>query len=127
MWEKIESQNDIDKFMEKIDKFHDSCIKEIQFTSGTYVDEDYSMIMNTKPCVLITYQRQSERYTTFELKLEYAQNICINTDLTMTSEILEAVFEKKENLYYWYSDLDYKNNLNQVTWFSCKSVEWRMV
>ncbi len=125
MLNKIKTEKDIELFMKKVNNFHDSCIKELKFVSGTYVDGDLSMIMNTKPCVAIIFQRQSEVLTTFELRLEYVENICVNTDLSASSEIYEAHLELKNNKFYWYSDLNYKMNISEVTWFSCKTIEWQ--
>ena len=43
MWNKITSNQDIINFMELISGFHDSCIKELRYYSGAYVDKDLSM------------------------------------------------------------------------------------
>ncbi len=39
MWETIHTSVEILKFMENVCYFHDSCIKEISYISGAYVDE----------------------------------------------------------------------------------------
>lgn len=127
MWKNIETQEDIILFMKKMNYFHDSCIKEVNFISGTYVDDDFSMVMNEHPSAEIIFQRQSSKYTTFILYLEDITTLCLNTDLTSTSEIDEAYLELENDLFTWYSDTDYKVNMKYVSWFSCKSLRWKQV
>ena len=43
MWETISSSDEISRFMERVYDFHDSCVKEISYISGAYVDDSLSM------------------------------------------------------------------------------------
>ncbi len=43
MWHEIKNNEDITNFMESVFYFHDSCIKEIKYTSGAYVQENLAM------------------------------------------------------------------------------------
>ena len=38
MWKELRTQHEIDSFMKEIIGFHDSCIKEIKYSSGAYVE-----------------------------------------------------------------------------------------
>ena len=38
MWKELRTQHEIDNFMKEIIGFHDSCIKEIKYSSGAYVE-----------------------------------------------------------------------------------------
>ena len=43
MWKELRTQHEIDNFMKEIIGFHDSCIKEIKYSSGAYVETNLSM------------------------------------------------------------------------------------
>lgn len=124
-WEKIETQADIDKLMQLINNFHDSCINGLTYSSGTYVDEEYSMIMNTEPVVNLLIQRQSEFMTNIELCLSGVSKFHINNDLGLTLDILGAHFIKQEEDFYWYSSEDIEDDT--VTRFVCKEIKWRSI
>ncbi|MDT0050284.1 hypothetical protein QJV38_11040 [Listeria cossartiae subsp. cayugensis] len=122
-WEKLETQADIDKLMQLINNFHDSCIKGLTYSSGTYVDGEYSMIMNTEPVVNLWIQRQSEFMTNIELCLRGVSKFHINNDLNLTLDILGVHFTKQEDDFYWYSSEDIEDET--VTSFVCKEIKWR--
>ncbi|MBC1507387.1 hypothetical protein HCJ58_10510 [Listeria sp. FSL L7-1509] len=124
-WEKIETQADIDNLMHLINNFHDSCINGLTYSSGTYVDEEYSMIMNTEPVVNLLIQRQSEFMTNIELCLSGVSKFHINNDLGLTLDILGAHFIKQEEDFYWYSSEDIEDDT--VTRFVCKEIKWRSI
>lgn len=42
-WNPIQTQEDIERLMSAYGDFHDSCIVSLNFQSGAYVDEDWSM------------------------------------------------------------------------------------
>ena len=43
MWQEISNDREIQCFMDKVCFFHDSCIKELKYISGAYVNADLSM------------------------------------------------------------------------------------
>ena len=43
MWNEIINNKTLKEFNEKLSYFHDSCIKEIHYLSGAYVDERLDM------------------------------------------------------------------------------------
>jgi hypothetical protein len=43
MWNEINTAKDIEIFMETYGYFHDSCLKEIRYLSGAYVNSNLSM------------------------------------------------------------------------------------
>ena len=49
MWHELNSQNDIDNFMKETAGFHDSCIVELHYKSGSFVKEDGAMCLATEP------------------------------------------------------------------------------
>lgn len=59
MWKELRTQHEIDNFMKEIIGFHDSCIKEIKYSSGAYVEKNLSMSpVNTKRTLTVLIQRQ---------------------------------------------------------------------
>ena len=43
MWNEITTAEDIVNFMNMFGYFHDSCIKEIKYVNGAFVNEDLGM------------------------------------------------------------------------------------
>ena len=48
MWNQIKNNDDIAKFMGKLAYFHDSCLKELKYVSGAYIEEHYMQPINKK-------------------------------------------------------------------------------
>ncbi|MEB2464283.1 hypothetical protein [Listeria monocytogenes] len=122
-WKKLETQVDIDEFMQIVNDFHDSCINGLTYSSGTYVDADYSMVMDTNPVVNLLIQRQSESMTNIELCLRGVTKFHINNDLDATLDILGARFIKHEDRFYWYSNENVEDET--TTNFVCEEIAWR--
>ena len=63
MWNEIVDEKDIQNFMNKVIFFHDSCIKELRYSSGAYVTSDLRMYpINDKRILDIIIQRQFEEF-----------------------------------------------------------------
>lgn len=103
MWNKIISNNDLKDFMESVDFFHDSCIKELRYSSGAYVDEDLSMYpINERRILNVIIQRQSEDNSTIEMEFEGLK--CLKlfpVDDSYTCEIFDSTMILKEDCIYW--------------------------
>lgn len=57
MWNELYTQQQIDEFMREIHGFHDSCIKEMKYSSGAYVETNLSMSpVNTKRTLTVLIQ-----------------------------------------------------------------------
>ena len=126
MWNEIKSQEDIDLFMKQVLSFHDSCIRETHYISGTYIDKDGAMVMNTKPFMYIKFDTQrSSNFTWFEFELGGIDNFSIKINLNSTLDIYSATFFKKNDWFYWYSD-EYADE-NSEYMFRCQTIRWRMV
>lgn len=101
MWNELRTQHEIDNFMKEIIGFHDSCIKEMKYSSGAYVDTNLSMLpVNTKRTLTVLIQRQFDDISALELEfseLEYIRMYPVNPDCTC--EILDASFFKKTVLF----------------------------
>lgn len=103
MWNEIINNNDLQKFMEKVDFFHDSCIKELKYVSGAYVNEDLSMYpVNSRRVLNVIIQRQFKDLSVIELEfkgLKYLKLFPINEEYTC--EIIDSTMIMKDNLIYW--------------------------
>ena len=122
MWKELRTQHEIDNFMKEIIGFHDSCIKEIKYSSGAYVEKNLSMSpVNTKRTLTVLIQRQFE----FS-ELEYIRMYPVNPDYTC--EILDASFFIKDGLIYWCDNGDVKEDdihNYKGTVICSKKVRWR--
>ena len=70
MWNDIANENDLKNFMDAMYGFHDSCIKEIKYISGAYVNEKLSMSpVNSQRILSVIIQRQFEDPSAIEMHL----------------------------------------------------------
>ena len=69
MWNEVLDKNDLQCFMNEIGYFHDSCIKEMRYLSGAYVDDDLAMHpVNDKRILNVIIQRQFEDVSMIEMQ-----------------------------------------------------------
>ena len=103
MWETISTSDEILKFMEKVCYFHDSCIKEISYISGAYVDEDLSMHpLNSRRVLRVVIQRQCEKDSMIELEFQELNHLKLfPVDESCTCEILDSTMIVKDGNIYW--------------------------
>ena len=103
MWQEIKTEMELQTFMEKLHFFHDSCIKEIQYISGAYVNAELRMhAINDRRLLRVLVQRQCAELATLELDfggLKYMNLIPL--DETYTCEILAAALYFQDGYIYW--------------------------
>jgi hypothetical protein len=128
-WNIIGTEDDMNEFMKQFNYFHDSCIKEIHYSSGTYVNNNLSMAMINNPVLVILFQRQENDL--YAIEVEFSEPLAFHlkpADKNNTTEILSAVFMKMADIYYW-ADWDgwsiTGEDRDSTTWVSAKSVKWR--
>lgn len=104
MWEEIVGEDSLSKFLGCIGNFHDSCIKELKYLSGAYVDETLDMYpINDCRVLNMIVQRQYENNSVIEMEftgLKYLKLFPVNENFT--SEICEATMIYKDGFIYWY-------------------------
>ena len=125
----IKNNKDIEKLMEKYNYFHDSCISEISYESGAYVNEDLSMNpINDKRILKVVFQRQED-----PRNLEIKFNKLIKLNLAPESEdcdciILGATMEIKDGNLYWINEenvpIDRIDSYRHYTWGIAKEGEY---
>lgn len=103
MWNEIVCEKDLDSFMNIMCGFHDSCVKEIKYISGAYVNEKLSMSpVNSQRVLCVIIQRQFEDPSAIEMQfagLKYLK--LFPNGENYTCEILDASMIIKEDCIYW--------------------------
>lgn len=132
MWNEVSTQIELDDFIAKFYGFHDSCIKEIKYTSGAYVNEDLSMYpINDKRKLTMIIQRQFDDCPMIELEfsgLQYLKLYPIPENYTC--EILDSTIIFKDGYVYWIDEGNLK--INQFddynrTLVCAEKLRWRVL
>lgn len=103
MWVEIKNEKELKDFMDMLYYFHDSCIKEIKYVSGAYVDENLSMRpVNEKRNLRMIIQRQFNNPCVLEMEFIGLYKLqIIPSDENYSCEILDATMILKEDCVYW--------------------------
>ena len=103
MWNEIKDSKDIKEFMERVIYFHDSCIKEIKYLSGAYVQENLAMRpINESRILSVIFQRQFEDISMIELQFEGIDYLKLfPNNENYTCEILDSAMFIFNNRIYW--------------------------
>ena len=103
MWNDISTNDQAQEFMESIFYFHDSCIKEMRYVSGAYVNEELGMYpINEKRSLSVIIQRQFEDIPVLELEFGGLDHMYLRPiDPGHTCEILDATLLVKGDRIYW--------------------------
>lgn len=111
-WNYLHSQQDIDKFMSSINRFHDSCLKELNYISGAYVDENLDMCpINSQRCLDVVFQTQLDAIPEFAIRFEGLKYLkLIPCDESYTCEIFGANMFLKDDMICWYDSEELYNN-----------------
>lgn len=134
MWETISSSDEISRFMERVYDFHDSCVKEISYISGAYVEDSLWMHpLNDRRILRVIIQRQFGENSMIEMEfqgLKYLKLFPVDP-YYYTCEILDSTMLLKDGNIYWCDcgdvsedDLDdYKGTLICASKLRWRSVE----
>ena len=103
MWKQILDNSSIERFMNEMDFFHDSCIKEMWYISGAYVNENRGMhAINSARSLRIIIQRQSKEYPVIELEFQKLKFLrLLPNDENYTCEILDSTLLMSDGYIYW--------------------------
>jgi hypothetical protein len=131
MWNEIISENDLNDFLVRFGYFHDSCIKEIKYIGGAYVDEYLSMNpINSDRTAKIIFQRQYCNPSVIEMEFIGLSQLSIYPqDDNYTCEIVDATMIKHDDYIYWcdcggLSEIDF--NAYRGTLICASRVRWRI-
>ena len=132
MWHEIANADDINQFMEVTNNLHDSCLKELAYKSGAYVDaETMGMYpINDKRSLKVLIQRQEPDFPAVEM--EFQGLTCLKmvpADENRTCEILDAALFLKDGMICWCAPADLRDfgPLEGVGTFICaERLRWRI-
>ena len=132
MWNRIKTQAEADVFMESIWGFHDSCIKEMAYVSGAYVDDTLAMYpINDQRALRVLFQRQFEDLSVIELLFTGLSCIrMIPNKEEYTCEILDATLLVQEGRVCWCDEGGLSTEdmtTNEGTVICAEKVFWRPV
>ena len=103
MWHEIHDQAEAAAFMESVFHFHDSCLRELAYISGAYVDDDLAMRpINEQRMLRVILQRQFEDMSVIELMFTGVRYLTMApVDEMCTCEISDATLLIQEGRAYW--------------------------
>lgn len=132
MWNEIANEKDLNSFMNAMYGFHDSCLKEIKYISGAYVDKNLSMLpINNQRILSMIIQRQFENPSVIEMQFVGLKHLKLfPNDENYTYEILDITMILKDDYIYWCdcSGLSEEDIENYTGTTICASkVRWRAV
>lgn len=132
MWNEIKDDKELLEFMEEIGYFHDSCIKELKYLSGAYVDAELSMYpVNDCRVLSVIVQRQFEDISMIEMEFEGLRYLKLfPVDDNYTCEILDSTMILKDDSIYWcdcgeVSETDLDNY--EGTLICASKLRWRSI
>ncbi|MBR1758896.1 MAG: hypothetical protein IJ744_09260 [Lachnospiraceae bacterium] len=132
MWKQIKTQEDIDIFMNLTKHFHDSCLKELCYVSGAYVDEELSMFpVNDQRSLKVIFQLQNDACPMVELWFKKTSILkLLPQNEAYTCEILEASLIERNNEYIWADGANFipeEIESYSGTIIACAELFWRPI
>ena len=126
----IKDNKDIEELMDSFGWFHDSCIKELEYYSGSYVDSNRCMYpFNSSRCVRMVFQSQNTAISTIEMKFDKIKKLnLIPRNEEYDCIIYGASLKKIDGLFYWSEWTGFKIEditREHGTWISAQEVSWR--
>ncbi|OXM82283.1 hypothetical protein CF651_31760 [Paenibacillus rigui] len=132
-WIPLNTQEDLDKFMNLFGWFHDACLKELYLWTEHYVDFNYSMGVSDKldNRIRTLFQRQWQNPSAIELLFEEVIKLSISpSPENYDSIIYEGTFLYDNGIFYWADDRNWNPNKKldyKVNWIAARKVSWREV
>lgn len=132
-WNNIKTKDDIYKLMNVFGNFHDSCIKEIHYVSGAYVNENLEMnSINKRRNVTVVFQRQLSNPSEIEVVFEKISKLNLApVDERYDCIILDSFMDIFEGEIYWADsksfDIHDIRDYDDFTWICSENVKWRCI
>ena len=127
-WNYIETQQDIDFIFEQTFSFHDSVLKELNYISGSYVDDDNTMFC-TDSMKQISMRFGSQWCKPIEIVFEgvIALNLRPRAD-NYESCIYEAsLFIQDETIFFFDSKINAADRFYDGTWVQSFRMRWKFL
>ena len=127
MWNEIRNDDELLNFLKKVHYFHDSCIKEIKYLSGAYVEQDLAMYpINDQRLLNVIIQCQDSRCSVIEMEFSKLKTLkLIPISENYTCEILKSTMFFKDGHIHWY-DRDMALLDDGGTYICADSMRWRI-
>ena len=131
-WNEITNDQQLLEFAELTNHFHDSCIKELRYISGAYVDSDLWMHpLNDQRLLRMVIQCQSKERPVFEMEfggLKYLKLSPVGTDYTC--EITDTTMFMKSHCVYWcdsggLTEHDFEDGCSTIV--CSEKLRWRLL
>ena len=132
-WTEIKTQKDIDLFMDLTGSLHDSCLKELKYLSGMYVDEESSMqAVNNKRQIHMILQSQWEPHT-IEIIFDKVSSMNLNpSDENYDGIIMGSHIAIEDGNFVWFDSDDFQSNYNElynhqfITYIKSENIKWKI-
>lgn len=132
-WNSINNEKDIEYVSTLFGYFYDACIKEVKYTSGSYVGDDLRM----KPIddlrqLHIIIQTQHKEHSVIEFVFEGVERFNLATNEDYDSIISGILLKQKDGHIYFSNSADVPideidKNSKWLTWIKAKSLKWREI
>lgn len=132
MWNEINNESDLNTFCESVGYFHDSCIKEMIYKSGAYVEKNLSMMpINRERKLNVVIQRQYNDPSVVELEFTglVKMNLIPNPE-NKTCEMLGVTMEFRDGFIYFLDDFNFPDDDFEKytgTLICAEKLRWRAV
>lgn len=131
-WIPINNQRDIETLQENF-SFHDSCIKEMRYESGMWVNEDLSMMpLNSLRNLYVVFQTQWKDCPSIEMLFEEVEWLNLRpVSPEYSGNLYGADIFFEDGLIVWYGSGEFTESqieryqYNDVTWIKAHRAKWR--
>ncbi len=127
-WKCIKTQAEVDELNELFGNFHDACLKELCFSTGGFVSENYAMHVISNPVARLLFQRQKRDPAVIELEFDGILQINIKpVGEDQGVDIISTHLYLEEGIFFW-NEKDYEyheKGKNECTWIAARAVRWR--
>ena len=131
MWNEINTEQELLEFLALYGGFHDSCLKEMRYISGAFVNKDLAMYpINDKRKLYVVFQRQCEKNSSVEIEFSGLLKLnLVPNDEAYTCEILDVSMFFEDGKIYWGDSDWFKSEREQYdgTWLCAEKARWRFV
>lgn len=131
-WIEAQTNDELKSIINIYNEFHDGCIKEIKYISGSYVDEDLSMMpMDSIKELSVIIQRQNRNPSVIELVFSGVERLNLVPSADNYDSIIFSAILEKQNGSIYFADCRYEieqleSMSNHCTWIKAKNLKWRV-
>ena len=127
-WNYVETQQDIDSILEQTSAFHDSVLKELDYISGAYVDENNSMYCSdSERRIKVRFDSQWCRPIEMIFEGVTELNLRPASDNYSSNIYGATLLLQNASIFFCDDTIDDINELYTGTWIKAYSLRWRFV